>query len=193
MTIKSAQYFIQSPSLALCPEETLPEFAFIGRSNVGKSSLINFITNNSNLARTSKTPGKTRLISHYIINNNWFMVDLPGYGYAKTSKENREMWGKFIEDYILHRDTLRTLFVLVDGRIKPQKIDIEFIHWLELKRINYTLVVTKIDKVNQKDLHAFISVYKTKINPTVTIIAASALAKLGKDLILDKIQTEIDN
>jgi GTP-binding protein len=189
MTINNAKYIISSPSLELCPPETFNEFAFIGRSNVGKSSLINYLTNNGNLAKVSKTPGKTKLINHFLINNEWFLVDLPGYGYAKTSKENREIWGKFIEDYILGRSTLKTLFVLVDGRIPPQAIDINFLSWLRTSKIPVTVIITKIDKVSQKELHQFTTELHSKINKNTIILTASAMKKIGKEKILDRINT----
>jgi len=129
MKIKTAEFVISNTDHRLCPQDMRPEFAFIGRSNVGKSSLINMLTGNKNLAKTSGKPGKTQLINHFVINSEWYLVDLPGYGYAKASKVQREKWEKFISEYLTKRDQLLNVFVLLDSRLEPQKIDLEFMNW----------------------------------------------------------------
>jgi GTP-binding protein len=193
MIIKTAKYIISSPSYDLCPEVSVPEFAFIGRSNVGKSSLINYLTDNGSLAKVSKVPGKTKLINHFLINDQWFLVDLPGYGYAKTSKENRAKWGAFIEDYILKRENLTNLFVLVDGRIPPQTIDIEFIAWLKQNHIPMTIIVTKTDKISKNELDKFTTLYirtlKSSRVTDIEILASTSVKKQGKENILELIDS----
>ena len=129
MTIKSAVFTVSSPSYTKCPQDSRPEYAFIGRSNVGKSSLINMLTGIKGLAKTSGRPGKTQLINHFLINNEWYLVDLPGYGFARTSKSSREQWSKMMHDYFLHREQLTNTYVLVDSRIPPQRIDLQFIQF----------------------------------------------------------------
>nr|MBP7437032.1 YihA family ribosome biogenesis GTP-binding protein [Bacteroidia bacterium] len=129
-TIRDAEFIVSNTSVAKCPAADRPEFAFIGRSNVGKSSLINMLTVRKGLAKTSATPGKTQLINHFLVNNAWYLVDLPGYGYARTSQSTKAGWDKMIRDYLLKRENLMTVFVLVDVRHEPQKIDVEFINWL---------------------------------------------------------------
>jgi GTP-binding protein len=193
MIIKTAKYIISSPSYELCPEVSVPEFAFIGRSNVGKSSLINYLTDNGSLAKVSKVPGKTKLINHFLINDQWFLVDLPGYGYAKTSKENRAKWGAFIEDYILKRENLSNLFVLVDGRIPPQTIDIEFIAWLKQNHIPMTIIVTKTDKISKNELDKFTTLYirtlKSSRVTDIEILSSTSIKKQGKENILELIDS----
>lgn len=147
MKIKSADFHISNSSVDKCPKEPLPEYAFIGRSNVGKSSLINMLTERKNLAKTSGTPGKTQLINHFKINGNWFLVDLPGYGYAKVSKRNKKTFQKYITDYFLKRSQLVSAFVLVDIRHEPQKIDVEFMEWMGEKQIPFSILFTKADKL----------------------------------------------
>lgn len=146
MLIKSAEFVISSPSYKQCPQDERAEYAFIGRSNVGKSSLINMLTNRKGLAKTSSMPGKTMLINHFIINDEWYLVDLPGYGYARRGKESREELRVLIEDYILERKQLTNLFVLIDSRHKPQQIDLEFMEWLGESGIPFSIVFTKADK-----------------------------------------------
>ena len=146
MKIKSAEFVISNTNPQLCPEPNMPEYAFIGRSNVGKSSLINYLTNNGKLSKTSATPGKTQLINHFLINDNWYLVDLPGYGYARVSKTTRQGFDKMIRYYISHRQQLLTLFVLVDVTISPQKIDLDFINWLGEMRIPFSVIFTKSDR-----------------------------------------------
>jgi GTP-binding protein len=152
MKIKSASFIISKPNWKDCPKPIMPEYAFIGRSNVGKSSLINALCGNKGLAKTSSTPGKTQLINHFLINENWYLCDLPGYGYAKVSKKSREEWGKMIRGYILNRENLMNTFVLIDVRHKPQKIDIDFLLFLGENEIPFSIIFTKSDKIKQKEL-----------------------------------------
>jgi GTP-binding protein len=147
MKIKSADFLISNSSVDKCPREPLPEYAFIGRSNVGKSSLINMLTERKNLAKTSGRPGKTQLINHFKINGNWFLVDLPGYGYAKASKRDKKTFQKYITDYFLKRSQLVSAFVLVDIRHEPQKIDVEFMEWMGENQIPFSILFTKVDKL----------------------------------------------
>src|SRR5690606_37787693 len=150
MIIKSATYVKSSPDLASCPPANLPEYAFIGRSNVGKSSLINMRCNNSKLAKTSATPGKTKLINHFLVNGNWYLVDLPGYGFAKVSQTDRKKWEKMIENYLRKRPNLVLIFILVDSRHSPQKIDLDFVNKLGEWGIPFAIVFTQTDKVTQR-------------------------------------------
>ncbi|OFY86279.1 MAG: YihA family ribosome biogenesis GTP-binding protein [Bacteroidetes bacterium RIFCSPLOWO2_12_FULL_35_15] len=149
MEIKIAQFVVSNTDVTKCPAPTLPEYAFIGRSNVGKSSLINMICERKNMAKTSGKPGKTQLINHFIINDNWYLVDLPGYGYASVSKDKKENWVAFIQEYILKRENLMCLMVLVDSRLEPQKIDLEFMDWLGENGISFVIVFTKTDKLSK--------------------------------------------
>lgn len=147
MKIKTAEFVISNSDVAKCPEGNKPEYAFIGRSNVGKSSLINMLTGRNGLAKTSSTPGKTLLINHFIVNDEWYIVDLPGYGYASRGKETREQLARMIKSYIMQRQQMVNLFVLVDSRHKPQKIDMEFITWLGENGVPFSIVFTKLDKL----------------------------------------------
>ena len=147
MKIKTAEFVISNSDIAKCPEGNKPEYAFIGRSNVGKSSLINMLTGRNGLAKTSSTPGKTLLINHFIVNDEWYIVDLPGYGYASRGKETREQLARMIKSYIMQRQQMVNLFVLVDSRHKPQKIDMEFITWLGENGVPFSIVFTKLDKL----------------------------------------------
>ncbi|MDZ7847821.1 MAG: ribosome biogenesis GTP-binding protein YihA/YsxC [Owenweeksia sp.] len=147
MSIKSAEFLCSNTEVIKCPEPNKPEYAFIGRSNVGKSSLINKLVNRKGLAKTSGRPGKTQLINHFLINENWYLTDLPGYGYAKASKTARRKFQQLIEDYILERPNLVNLFVLIDTRHEPQKIDLEFMEWLGENEIPFSMVFTKTDKL----------------------------------------------
>ena len=149
MKIKSAEYIISNADARKCPEGNIPEYAFIGRSNVGKSSLINMLTERAALAKTSATPGKPLLINHFLINKEWYIVDLPGYGYAKRSKDSRDKFRKIIEGYILRREQMTNLFVLVDARHDPQKIDLEFMEWLGENGVPFSIVFTKMDKLGK--------------------------------------------
>jgi GTP-binding protein len=162
-SIKSAQFVISNTDASKCPAPTLPEYAFIGRSNVGKSSLINMLCARKDLAKTSGKPGKTQLINHFIINEKWYLVDLPGYGYAQTSKDNRQKWDGFIQEYILNRKNLMCLLVLIDCRIPPQKIDVEFMDWLGENQIPFVLVFTKTDKLTKGKLAQNIEHYKNEM------------------------------
>lgn len=163
MNIKSANFVISNTDYNLCPQDGKPEYAFIGRSNVGKSSLINMITNRKGLAMTSSKPGKTMLINHFEINEEWYIVDLPGYGYARRSKDSREQLQVLIEDYILEREALTALFVLVDSRHKPQQIDLEFMQWLGESGIPFSIVFTKGDKQGPVKLKQNVDEYKQEL------------------------------
>ena len=163
MKIKSAEFVISNTDYKLCPKETYPEYAFIGRSNVGKSSLINALVNRKNLAKTSGKPGKTQLINHFKINDSWFLVDLPGYGYASTSKTNREMFKEMINKYLLNRKNLICLFVLLDIRHNPQSIDLEFMEKMGQEKIPFVMVFTKSDKISQTQISKNIKLYKTEM------------------------------
>jgi GTP-binding protein len=163
MEIKSAEFVISNSDYKKCPESNLMEYAFIGRSNVGKSSLINMLTNRKGLAMTSSKPGKTLLINHFIINNKWYLVDLPGYGYATTGKSTRERLKTIIESYILYREQLTCLFVLIDARHEPQQIDLEFMEWLGENGIPFAIVFTKADKLSGSKLNMNIENYRQKL------------------------------
>jgi len=188
MKIKTAEFVISNTKLELCPAPTLPEYAFIGRSNVGKSSLINYLVNNKKLSKTSQTPGKTQLINHFLINEKWYLVDLPGCGYAKTSQKNRLKWQGFISDYILQRENLLNLFVLIDSRLPPQKIDLDFMEWLGEKQIPFAIVFTKIDKVNSSTLNKNLMHYKKEMLKYWEVLppsfSTSAESKIGGEGIL---------
>lgn len=151
MEIRSAKYLISSPKVESCPKPDKPEYAFIGRSNVGKSSLINMLTNNAKLAKTSASPGKTQLINHFIVNDEWYLVDLPGYGYAKRSQTQRASWEKMIAGYLQKRENLVTVFVLLDSRHEPQKLDLEFLQKLGEWGVPFNMVFTKADKSSQRE------------------------------------------
>ena len=164
MEITSADFVISNTQPSKCPQDGLPEYAFIGRSNVGKSSLINMLTKRSKLAMTSSTPGKTLLINHFIINKQWYLVDLPGYGYAQRSKKQQEKITKVIEDYVLEREQMTCLFVLIDIRLAPQKIDLEFIEWLGENGIPFAIVFTKADKLTTQKIKVNVDGYLTKLH-----------------------------
>jgi GTP-binding protein len=164
MDIKTAQFVISNTEVAKCPAPVLPEYAFIGRSNVGKSSLINMLCSRKNMAKTSGKPGKTQLINHFIINENWYLVDLPGYGWAQVSKDKKEKWSKFIEQYILNRENLMCMMVLLDSRIPQQKIDLDFMDWLGENGIPFVMVFTKIDKLSKKQVNDRINSYKEEMS-----------------------------
>jgi len=160
MKIKSAEFVISNSDVAKCPYTNIPEYAFIGRSNVGKSSLINMLTNRKSLAKTSGKPGKTQLINHFIINDNWHLVDLPGYGYARVSKSAKKTFQKFITDYFKQRKQLVSAFVLIDVRHEPQTIDLEFMHWMGEQQIPFSIIFTKADKLKPKSIERHIENYK---------------------------------
>ena len=166
MNIKSAEFKISNSDYRKCPDSKLPEYAFIGRSNVGKSSLINMLTGRKALAKTSATPGKTLLINHFLINGEWYIVDLPGYGFAKRSKESREQLSRMIQGYVLGREQMTNLFVLVDSRLKPQKIDLEFIQWLGENGVPFAIVFTKMDKLGKVAGPAAVEAYKKELLKT---------------------------
>src|SRR5687767_6693585 len=153
MIIKEAKFLISSTQISKCPEPTLPEYAFIGRSNVGKSTLINMLTGRKNLAKTSAKPGKTQLINHFLINDAWYLVDLPGYGYAKVAKTAREQWEAFISYYLLERKNLVCVFVLIDARLPIQPVDAQFMKWLGENEIAFCMLFTKTDKLTKNELH----------------------------------------
>lgn len=163
MKIKSAEFIISNTDIDKCPKEDLPEYAFIGRSNVGKSSLINMLTGRKTLAKTSGKPGKTKLINHFKINDNWFLVDLPGYGYAKVSKKDRSIFAKFIYEYLEKRENLICTFVLIDSRHTPQKNDLLFMEWLGKKKIPFVIIYTKIDKLSSSKLIDNLKNYKSEM------------------------------
>lgn len=192
MEIKQAEFVSSVADVKKCPPPDKPEFAFIGRSNVGKSSLLNMLTNRRNLAKTSNTPGKTQTINHFIINDNWYMVDLPGYGYARVSKEKREGFGKIIENYVLRRENLHCLFVLIDSRLEPQKIDLQFIQWAGEKEIPLCLLFTKSDKLTKNQLKKSISLYQSTLQNSwdelPVMFITSATTKSGKEDVLSFIE-----
>lgn len=163
MKINTAEFIISNSDVKKCPKDNLPEYAFIGRSNVGKSSLINMLTNNKNLAKTSARPGKTQLINHFKINSNWYLVDLPGYGYAKVSKTTKEKFQKFITEYFEKREQLVCAFVLIDIRHEAQKIDLEFINYLGEAQVPFCIVFTKADKITDKKAEENIAAYREKL------------------------------
>lgn len=188
MTISKAIFVKSSKELKQCPKPDKPEFAFIGRSNVGKSSLINMLCNNNKLAQTSGKPGKTKLINHFLINDNWFLVDLPGFGYASASKTARADFEGMISNYITKRKSLVCLFLLVDSRLPMQKIDAEFMDWLAEKEISFVLVFTKIDKIGKSELNKNLSAYKKQILGHFTdlpdIFLSSSEKRMGREEIL---------
>ncbi|MDR3251740.1 MAG: ribosome biogenesis GTP-binding protein YihA/YsxC [Tannerella sp.] len=192
MEIKSAKFVISNTDVRKCPEGILPEYAFIGRSNVGKSSLINMLTNNKNLATTSQKPGKTQLINHFLINDDWYLVDLPGYGYAQRGKAGRENMRKIIEDYILERKQLINMFVLIDCRHEPQKIDLEFMEWLGENNIPFTIVFTKTDKISKGKLAENIELMQNKMFETweelPPMLTSSSEKREGREDILNCIE-----
>ena len=191
MVIKSAEFVISNSQVSKCPTTGLPEYAFIGRSKVAKSSLINMLTGRKGLAMTSQKPGKTQLINHFIINDAWYLVDLPGYGYARLSKDGREKRKKMIEDYSLERKVLICLFVLVDARHDPQKIDLEFIEWLGEEGVPFALVFTKADKLTKGKLAANIEGYKARLRQQweelPPLFITSSEESLGREELLDYI------
>ncbi len=182
--------------VSMCPKDTKPEYAFIGRSNVGKSSIINMLTNNKKLAKTSSTPGKTLLINHFIINKEWYLVDLPGYGYAKRSKKEVDKLDQMIRGYILQREQLVNVFVLVDIRLEPQKIDLEFIEWLGVSSIPFAIVFTKADKLTPNKCRQAMDAYGKKLSETweelPPMFLTSSEKKDGRDDVLNYIE-QINN
>ena len=189
--IKSAEFVISNSDVRKCPQDNKPEYAFIGRSNVGKSSLINMLTDKKKLAMTSATPGKTLLINHFLINKEWYLVDLPGYGYAKRSKSQNDKLQEIISGYILGREQMTSLFVLIDCRHEPQKIDLEFIEWLGENGIPFSIVFTKADKLTRTALASNIASYKRRLleewEELPPIFITSAESKAGRDELLQYI------
>lgn len=191
MNIKSAVFVISNTKVEKCPKSELPEYAFIGRSNVGKSSLINMLTVQKGLAMTSATPGKTLLINHFLINNEWHLVDLPGYGYASRGKKQQEELTRIINDYVLEREQLTLLFVLIDSRLEPQQIDLEFISWLGENKIPFAIIFTKADKLSKtrviNNVRTFMNTLSEEWEELPPHFISSSENKTGKDSILDYI------
>lgn len=191
MEIRKAEFVISNTDVKLCPTNGLPEYAFIGRSNVGKSSLINMLTNRKGLAKTSQKPGKTLLINHFIINDEWYLVDLPGYGYATAGKSTRDKLKKIIEGYVLFRDELTCLFLLLDCRHEPQLIDLEFMEWLGISNIPFSIVFTKADKLSKSKLNENLTAYHNKLSESweelPPIFVTSSEKAEGRDELLNYI------
>lgn len=189
MKITSAEFLISSTDWQKCPPPRKPEFAFIGRSNVGKSSLINLLVERRNLAKTSSTPGKTQTMNHFEINNAWYLVDLPGYGYASVSRSARYEWGGMIEKYLKNRENLYCTFVLLDSRLKPQAIDFDFIQWMGTNQLPMALVLTKCDKLKQQELAKSRKAIESKLLETwdelPPIFVTSAEKKTGRNPLLE--------
>ena len=192
MEIKKAEFTLSSPMVSMCPKDTKPEYAFIGRSNVGKSSLINMLTNNKKLAKTSATPGKTLLINHFIINNEWYLVDLPGYGFAKRGRKEIARLEQMINGYLLQREQLVNVFVLIDVRLEAQKIDLEFIQWLGESGIPFAIVFTKSDKLSATKVGQNVEAYKKVLGETweelPPMFVTSSEKKQGRDELLSYIE-----
>lgn len=193
MKIKSAEFVVSNSEVAKCPDSKLPEYAFIGRSNVGKSSLINMITERKNLAKTSGRPGKTQLINHFLINNSWHLVDLPGYGYARVSKSAKKTFQKFITAYFEQREQMICAFVLIDSRHKPQPIDLEFMQWLGEHQVPFCIIFTKADKLKPKALERNINDYQAEMLQTWTempeYFITSSSNGVGRDEVLNYIES----
>ncbi len=191
MNIRTAEFVISNTDVTKCPGGNLPEYAFIGRSNVGKSSLINMLTDNSKLAMTSSTPGKTLLINHFLINKEWYLVDLPGYGYAQRGKQQQEQLTRIIQGYILRRESLTSLFVLIDSRLEPQKIDLEFIRWLGENGVPFGIIFTKSDKLGNGrlgiNIRKFLDTLAEEWEELPPHFVTSSLRKSGRDEVLDYI------
>lgn len=192
MEIKQTEFVISNTDVRKCPEGDMPEFAFIGRSNVGKSSLINMLTRHKGLAKTSSTPGKTLLINHFLINKSWYLVDLPGYGYAQRSKTQREQLKKMIDNYVLNREQMYNLFLLIDSRHEPQEIDLEFMRFLGANGVPFSIVFTKADKLSKLRLKTNTETYKKKLleewEELPPIFITSSSAAEGRTELLDYIE-----
>lgn len=192
MEVLQSEFIKSSSSIDQCPEESLPEFAFIGRSNVGKSSLINMLTNNKKLAKVSGRPGKTQLINHFLINKSWFLVDLPGYGWARVAKTEKAKWGEMIHDYLIQRSNLMMTFVLVDSRLDPQPIDVEFINWLGEQGLPLSILFTKSDKQSKNKSQSAMAKYrrilKTSWNDLPPLFLTSSASFDGKEDVLNYIE-----
>jgi GTP-binding protein len=191
MKISKAKFIISNTDYRKCPTDNIPEFAFIGRSNVGKSSLINMLVGMKDLAKTSGRPGKTQLINHFSINDSWFLVDLPGYGYAKVSKVQRDKWQRFISDYLTKREQLLNVFVLLDSRLEPQKIDLEFMNWCGENELPFSMVFTKIDKLSSSVLQKNMLKYKKEMlkywEAMPPVFTTSSESAFGKEKLLNYI------
>ncbi len=192
MVIKSATFICSNTQVSKLPPPVMPEYAFIGRSNVGKSSLINMLTSKKGLAKTSQTPGKTQLINHFLINENWYIVDLPGYGYARASKSKKADWDKFIHTYLDKRESLQCVMVLIDSRLEPQKIDVEFCNWLGEKGLSFVLIFTKADKQSNVKTDQNVAKFKKSLGETFEEVPeyfiTSSETQLGRDDILTFIE-----
>lgn len=198
MDIKSAEFIISNTDVKKCPSGNFPEYAFIGRSNVGKSSLINMLTARKGLAMTSSTPGKTMLINHFMVNENWYIVDLPGYGYARRGQKGQKQIKKIIEDYILEREQMTNLFVLIDSRLEPQHIDLEFMEWLGENGVPFSIIFTKADKLTNNQVQSSIKKYIKKLkeqwDELPPYFISSSEKRMGRDEILgyiDQINKEL--
>lgn len=194
MKIKSAEFVMSNSDVAKCPKEPIPEYAFIGRSNVGKSSLINMLTERKSLAKTSGRPGKTQLINHFKINDNWFLVDLPGYGYAKVSKRDKNIFQKYITHYFLQREQLVCSFILIDIRHEPQKVDMEFMEWMGENGIPFAIIFTKADKLKPKALERSAKTYIDQMlqgswEEAPYYLITSSSKNIGREEVLDYIDT----
>lgn len=187
-----AEFVVSSANVAQCPKPDKPEYAFIGRSNVGKSSLINMLTGRNHLAKVSGRPGKTQLINHFLIDNSWYLVDLPGYGWAQVSKKDKAKWKVMIDDYLLQRENLINVFVLIDSRLEPQKIDLEFMTWLGESGIPFSMIFTKADKLSHTKLDAGIALYKRVMKKSweelPVYFVSSSESKAGRKEIIEYIQ-----
>ena len=192
MKVKNAKFVMSNSEYLKCPAPNLPEYAFIGRSNVGKSSLINALTNRKSLAKTSGKPGKTQLINHFIVNDDWYLVDLPGYGYASVSKTKRAEFQQFLREYLIKRENLLCTFVLLDSRLEPQKVDVEFMTWMGEYGIPFVMVFTKTDKLNQTKLRKNMEKYKSIMLETwedlPRTFLTSSVSKLGTEEILSFVE-----
>lgn len=196
MKINSAKFEISNSTVSKCPVSDKREYAFIGRSNVGKSSLINMLTGRKNLAHTSSTPGKTMLINHFLINGQWYIVDLPGYGFARRGKDSRDKLQKMIEGYILNREQMTNLFVLIDSRLDPQKIDLEFMSWLGENGVPFSIIFTKLDKMGpeagRRNINKYTKTLHEQWEELPPIFLSSSIDGRGRDEILDYIE-QINN
>ena len=193
MIIKTAEFVVSNTNPDKCPTGKLPEFAFIGRSNVGKSSLINMLVNRKNLAKTSSTPGKTQTINHFLIDNSWYLVDLPGYGYAKAGKTAKQSWPEMISNYLKKRETLQNTFVLIDCRLDPQANDLDFINWIGKAELPFSLVFTKIDKLSKNALVKTIGTWERTLKKSweemPPSFITSAEKKTGRDELINYIES----
>ena len=196
MNINTAEFVMSNSDVKKCPKQDKPEFAFIGRSNVGKSSLINMLTNHKSLAKTSAKPGKTQLVNHFMINKEWYLVDLPGYGFAKVAKSTRQRFSKLIFNYIESRENLVTLFVLIDVRHEPQAKDTEFMEWLGINEIPFSIIFTKADKLSKRNLADNLATYEKEMleiwEEMPPFVVSSSTSGMGKEEILDYIQNTMN-